>query len=177
MAGSCQRNSLIQQVENCLSSNDPGEIKEQIELNLEHRFPNAWSIPTLNHQKKSHQAIGNRRETDRLWLVVLSSSWLERYLDVDTRLPYYPEISFLTPCLSRLHPRLQTVTEEGISREGHFTGTNGLLHTVRFSKWPPRTRMCLAPSPTSAASQALKKYFCLCCCYACGHGLMSTFLE
>lgn len=139
------------------------------------------TIATLNHQKRSHQAISNRRETDRLWLVVLSSSLLERYLGVNTRLPYYPEIPFLTPCISRLHPCLQIVAEEGIrrlifKREGHFTGAKGLLHMVRFSKWPPRTRMCLAPSPTSAASQALKKYFCL-CCYACGHGLMSTFLE
>lgn len=134
------------------------------------------TIATLNHQKRSHQAIGNRRETDRLWLVVLLSSWLERYLGVNTRLPYYPEIPFLTPCTSRLHPCLQIVAGGGIKREGHFTGTKGLLHMVRFSKRPPRTRMCLAPSPTSAASQALKKYFCL-CCYACGHGFMSTFLE
>lgn len=153
------------------------------------------TIATLNHQKRSHQAIGNRRETDRLWLVVLLSSWLERYLGVDTRLPYYPEISFLISSWwslgiqgisNILYPQapqcLQIVAEEGIrrlcfKREGHFTGTNRLLHMVRFSKWPPRTRMCLAPSPTSAASQALKKYFCLFCCYACGHGLMSTFLE
>lgn len=62
------------------------------------------TIATLNHQKRSHQATGNRRETDRLWLVVLSSSWLERYLGVDTRIPYYPEIPFwIIPCIPRFH--------------------------------------------------------------------------